>query len=164
VLFRKWCQNPCDPYKICLVMLVAVMMQHSLTLTSCNGIFYRPVLVILRIHILIEMTQSFVAKQNQYGIDFSCHHHMKVPIHKIKFCFTICWESLWTTVVIQRWQLSSFLSFCNDPDTQACCANCIKDFLGDACSWAPSMFTWLRTCFLRVLFGSKFEPIGCRQC
>jgi len=75
---------------MCLIMLVAVMMQHSLTLTSCNGIFYRPVPVILRIHILTEMIHSFIAKQNQCGTDFSHLHHMKVPIPKIKFCFTIC--------------------------------------------------------------------------
>jgi hypothetical protein len=60
---------------MCQTMLAAVMMQHSLTLTSCNGIIYRPVPVTLIIHILTDMIHSFIAKQNQYGTDFShlCH-------------------------------------------------------------------------------------------
>lgn len=49
---------------------------------------------------------------------------------KLNFVSQSAWESVWTTVVVQGWQFSSFLSFCNDDaDTQACCANCTKDFL-----------------------------------
>lgn len=121
--------------------------------------------LILRIHILTEMTQSFTAKQNQYRNDFSYLRHIKVPIHKIKFCFTICMRESVNHSCCAKVTIQQFLSFCNDDaDTAASCAKCIKDFLGDASSWAPNMFTCLRTCVLRVLFGSKIEPTACTQC
>jgi hypothetical protein len=43
--------------------------------------------LILRLHISVEMKTSFMAKQNECGVDFSRIHPLKVPFHKIQFYF-----------------------------------------------------------------------------
>jgi len=43
-----------------------------------------------RFHIPTEMKPVFITKQNECGVCCSCVHPVKVPVHRIQFCFTTC--------------------------------------------------------------------------
>jgi len=43
-----------------------------------------------RFHIPTEMKPVFITKQNECEVCCSCVHPVKVPVHKIHFCFTTC--------------------------------------------------------------------------
>jgi len=38
----------------------------------------------------LKVTTNFIAKQNEFGVCVSIMHPVKIPVHKIQFCFMIC--------------------------------------------------------------------------
>jgi hypothetical protein len=81
---------------MCPIILAALTAHHTqpshyaMTYLDSHGIFYRPVPVILRVHISAKMKPRFTVKQNQYGAEFFSIHPQKTPVHRTQFCFMIC--------------------------------------------------------------------------
>jgi hypothetical protein len=98
---RKWCENVLNILvwtcgirkKMVPVIVVAVTAHHTPTLTSCTTSWWmniRPVPVTTRVHLSLEKKLSFITKQNEHGVYFFLMHCMKVLVHKIQSCSTIC--------------------------------------------------------------------------
>jgi hypothetical protein len=73
------------------VLLLTFVACHTKHCMDTHGIKCRPVPVNSQIfHIATEMKLVFITKQNECGVCCFFVHPVKVPVHRIQFCFTTC--------------------------------------------------------------------------
>jgi len=91
------------------------------------------------------------------NVKFSAGHHLhhkKVLVHKIRSFFTVCVQSLWTTVVLYGCRCSSWVVFC---------VSCNKNQLNALISQFYFILEWNSTCFGEFLCRIRVEPWSCLQ-
>ena len=89
-MFRNWGEFMVSENKMDPLMLLTFVACHTKHCMDKYGIMCGPLPVSQRFHISTEMKPVFMTQQNVCGVCFSCVHSVKVPVHKIQFCFIAC--------------------------------------------------------------------------